>query len=322
MSYIGDNLKFYKNNYIFYINLIVILFLIFFSKTGVNLFEAGGYEKVESNSLGGLALYEYFLLFFLLGYLFSNKSVLKKRILFVCAFLYCLKAISFGGRIEALQFFLLIFILFFEKTFSLKSILIVLLIVYFFYDFFGKIRGNPAMLFNYDYSFVWKTFIFDYDNTDQIINNQGDIWYSSIRVLGFIKDGILDTGDRLYSFLNWILSIFVPSKFVSAKANLSAYLQDVYPSGGGGFISMYFYTWLSFPGIVFIAAYLTKLINSAYISKNQYVILYAIVVLSTCPRWFVYNPNAMFKFSFYIIPLYFIYKTVFGYFLKSKTQIP
>jgi hypothetical protein len=318
ISYIGNNLKFYKNNYIFYINLIVILFLIFFSKTGVNIFEAGGYGKVKGSSIGGLALYEYFTVFFLLGYLFSNKSVIKKRILLACGFIYCLKALSLGGRVEIIQFFLLVFILFFEKTFSVKKILLVLVIGYFFNEIFGVIRANPALLFDGGYSFILKSFTFDYDNVDIIINNQGDIWYASARLLGFIKDGILDIGDRLYSFFNWVLSIFLPSKFVSAKANLASYLQSDYPSGGGSLISIYFYTWLSLPGVVFIAAYLSKLINNAYNSKNQYLVMYVILILSTFPRWFGYNPISMFKLSFYIIPLYFIYKTMSRYFLKSK----
>lgn len=305
--YIKDNIIFYDYKTVFWVNSVILFFLIFLGKSG-NSFLDGGYGTNQVEVVGGLSVYEYSPLFLLLGFIFSGNDKFKQKILLFFAFIYMFKSLMFGGRIETLQTMILLFIFWGEKKVSLKMILTVLVIAYFLGEVVNKIRGNPLLLIEGNYAEMFN--VLDFSDREIIISNQGDVWYASTRLVGLVKDDIISFGDRLYSFLNWILSLFLPGRFVDPIANLANYLSDIYSTGGGGLISAYFYTWLSYPGVILIGLFISTILNKAYISKNNYLTLYSIMVFITFPRWFAYNPITMFKLSIYVLPLFFLYKNV------------
>lgn len=305
--YLKSNIVFYDYKTVFWVNIGILFFLIFLGKSG-NSFLDGGYGTNQVEVVGGLSIYEYSPLFLLLGFIFSGDNKFKQKILLLLATIYMLKSLMFGGRIETLQTMILLFIFFGEKKISLRMILTILVIAYFLGEVINKIRGNPLLLLEGHYSELFN--VLDFSDRDIIISNQGDVWYASARLIGLVQDGIISFEDRIYSFLNWIMSLLLPGRFVDPIANLANYLSDIYTTGGGGLISAYFYTWLSYPGVILIGLFISTILNKAYISKNNYLILYSIMVFITFPRWFAYNPITMFKLCLYILPVFFLYKNV------------
>ncbi len=58
-----------KDNFLFfYFTVLIMIFIVIFGRTGTNIFSAGGYGNVGVRDLGGLAINEYFYIFFYFSY--------------------------------------------------------------------------------------------------------------------------------------------------------------------------------------------------------------------------------------------------------------
>jgi hypothetical protein len=291
---------------VFYFILSLMIFIIIFGRSGTSIFESGGYGSADANIQlgGGIAIFEYFLILLPLAYIYTNKGKLKLTILLAVAVFFCIKGLLFGGRIETLQCFLLIFILYIDKAeLRLSKVIFIGIGPVIFFIVFGFIRSTPninmaeltsLLADNYKYSIY------------TLFGNHIDIYYSSTRLYGFVQEGVLTFQDRIYTFLLNILAIIVPYGKLPDIANLAAYKQSEYQAGGGGFISMFCYVFLSYPGVILAALTIGFVIKAALEKPGMHMLLYVIMVLCTYPRWFGYSPNVIYKLSFYIIPLYFI----------------
>ena len=176
---------------------------------------------------------------------------------------------------------------------------------------FGTIRNNPVLLFSNPKEIAVAPFkeqepVTTADGKKIIFSHQGDVYYASARMIGLVKTKQLDPVKRIEAFIGNALSIFLPSKFFPEHVKTGSYLQNKYGTGGGGLISVYFYTFLGYLGVVLVGLWLGYLINKSRTSPNQFFILYFILVISTYPRWFAYSPITMFKLCFWIIPVYLI----------------
>lgn len=283
-----------------------MLFIILFGKTGNNIFESGGYGSANAHvqSLGGLSIYEYFLVLSPVAYIFSGLKRSRLGVILVLMLIFSVKGLLFGGRIEALQAFLQIFILFFDKEkLKLRIVIIAAAIPAFMFMVFGFVRSSPDVGFSKMVQLVMQNLS---TTSYLLLANHIDIYYSSARLYGFIQENIITFGERLYSLVLNIAAIVVPYDKLPAIANLAAFKQSSYPAGGGGLISAYFYVFLSYPGVIFIGLMFSLLIRKIIYHTTTYLLLYSIMVFTTYPRWFGYNPNALFKMSFYILPLYFL----------------
>ena len=147
------------------------------------------------------------------------------------------------------------------------------------------------------------------------ITNQGEVFYSSVAFIGLKNYGLLNTNK---SFEYFVLSLILPSRYLPKISDLPGYVSSFTPIGGGSGVFAYFYVWFGIYGVVGIAIFLSFLINLAYKSSNEYLILYSVMVLSTYPRWFAYSPITLFKLCLYILPVYFIYKIMFNSFRKGN----
>jgi hypothetical protein len=154
------------------------------------------------------------------------------------------------------------------------------------------IRSNPVDFISgyYLQYFDPRNFLFSDNNLTYLASNQGDVIQSSGRILGLIQNNILSFSDRLLSFFSYILSPIIPSKLLPEYSNLASYKQDLYRSGGGGLIGVYFYTWLGLVGPIISGIFIGYFIKSFYSKNSIYYKLYGLCILITFPRWYAYNP--------------------------------
>ncbi|MBW8327115.1 MAG: hypothetical protein K0M50_20290 [Prolixibacteraceae bacterium] len=150
------------------------------------------------------------------------------------------------------------------------------------------------------------------------MTNQGDVAHASARMIGLIDIGILDFENRISSLFYYIISIFTKGYTFSDLGSLALYKKEIYQSGGGGLMPVYFFVWLSYWGVILAGYIVSKIVNIFITSNNSYLLLYAALVISTYPRWLAYDPITMFKLCGYIFPIYFIFK-IFNVKSKSTT---
>ena len=293
---------------------IICVLIIVFGQSGSNIFESGGYATGDSSKS---TIYEYFILFFFIAYYYSNRKWGQLFILGGVGVLYIIKSLLYGGRIEVIQFLLLCFYLL-NIDFKLKmtplKIIIGCLMFYYINMVFSGIRSNPVPFIDGNYTYYLNPFE-GYSNSQMtyISSNEGDVFQSSVRLLGLIENGLLDVITRIKAFIGFFFSIVVPSSWLPEEASLITYKKDVYNSGGGGLIAVYFYAFLGWLGPFIISAYLFWIYRLTSKHKSIYLKFYCLMVFSTFPRWFAYNPIILFKLCLWIIPVLFISNLIFNY---------
>jgi hypothetical protein len=294
-----------NNRFFFYLNLLICVLILLFSITGESIISGGVYGEAEKSPLN-----EYFILFYLFLFLTKPNFYLYKLIILFLGVIYCIKNLLFGGRIEVLQLFLLTFyiLIVFEKKIKFSFFYLFILFAFYLNLVIDAIRSNPVDFISgyYLQYFDPRNFLFSDNNLTYLASNQGDVIQSSGRILGLIQNNILSFSDRLLSFFSYILSPIIPSKLLPEYSNLASYKQDLYRSGGGGLIGVYFYTWLGLVGPIISGIFIGYFIKSFYSKNSIYYKLYGLCILITFPRWYAYNPIFLVKFCLYSVFLFFL----------------
>lgn len=287
-----------RNNVVIFSFLYLIMLVIIFSIKGSSVI-GGSYSTYIDNLEGQGGGVEYFYIFFVIAFFFTTKPILRNSLLILVIY-YCFITITRGYRIQFVQMIILAFVLFFDGKFKTVYMMI--------FAFFGFIVSEIIGLLKMmgSVSFEDMLALFEKSETGIIINNQTDVFYSSVVFLGLIKDGVLSFGVRIWSAIGFVWNWFAPSSFVWKEARLPLFAHEYTTLGGGGLISAYFYVWFGYLGPILIGYALALFFNKAYssnVKQNFKIIL--ILVLSLYPRWFAYDPgNFLMRFSIYVFVIY------------------
>ena len=294
-----------KNLYI--IILLSSFYFLFFGLSGDNIFTSGTYNTGNVNKS---SLHEYFILFYIVSFFFIPNKLTYKIIQFSLLLFYIFKTFLYGARIEAIEI-ILVFINFYYillNKINTKYIYFLILFGIYLMLLISNIRDNPSKLFSDNYSELFNiSNLLDFNSINENNSTEGDVVQSSARMVGLIDNGNLNIFQRIYSFFIYLLSPILPNFILPDYSNLSTFLQSKYSSGGGGLISTYFYCWLGYFGPIIIAFILSYFINRFYQFKSKSFFVYGLVIISTFPRWFSYNPIFIVKFCLYTLIIYLFF---------------
>jgi hypothetical protein len=277
--------NYFDNNLLYSFAILAIIFIIFTGKTPGSIFETGGYGYfVQIQYTRLFELYEYGLIPILYAFIYSGLSLIKCSIIYICIVLFIIKGLLAGTRNETMQVLFLFFIVIRENRMSLKKLIVICLGIFLFFQIFGDYRATLSL----DYSALIKSSSFN--------NTFNELIYSSSALFATVESQDISAADRIKSLILFVLSIFYPSSKMPGMANLSAYIGNFTPVGGGGLISIYFYVWFDLAGPILIGFLIAMILNNAYKVKNSYFKYYISLFLATSIRWYAYYPLAIFKF--------------------------
>lgn len=291
-----------NNNYIGYILCIIIAIIcIIFGKSGDTIIASGGYgqsENVVHNSL-----YGYGVIPLLIGLQFSN-SIFKRYIIFALCGIYMVKDLLYGGRIDSIQLCIGLYLLYFRFKWTLKKTILIACLGFVIMTIWGIFRAA----IDRGIVFAYERFIGNIGGD----GNSNEVFYSSMRIIYFIENGILTLSDRIESFIYFIESIFVPSSWLPDIANLSSWNQQIASSGGGGLFPVYMMAMCGWGGL-FIAAFIIGIAFRKFqdAKGSNFFTFWAILVVTTVPRWYAYYPISLFKFALFGSLLYVILNRFF-----------
>jgi len=287
-----------NNNIVLFSLLYLIMLAIILSIKGTSVI-GGSYSTYIDNLEGQGGSVEYFYIFFVTAFFFTDKPLLRKSLLFLVVY-YCFMTITRGYRIQFVQMVIVVFVLFLDGKFKTVYMMI--------FAFLGFIIAEIVNLLKMMGSLTLEDTLALFEKSDKgiIISNQTDVFYSSVVFLGLIKDDIFTLGLRIWSTIGFIWNWFVPSSFVWIEARVPMFASTFTSLGGGGLISAYFYVWFGYLGPILIGFCLAFLFNKTYSSADKKVFkIIAILVLSLYPRWFAYDPaNFLIRLSLYIYVVY------------------
>lgn len=276
--------------------LIVILFF-FFSR-----------PTVPGQRGSSSTIYEYAIILFIIGYLFSNKR--QKRILNFIIFFYILQDLVFGNRVTALQMIILEFLVVFSDKFSIKQLLPLLVISIVLFTGIGQYRG--------EFSLSIETFIQIFNSlfSNGFVN---DTAYSAFFTsLTFLKlSNILSFGKRITYFVPFFLSIFLGGSV--PNSSLPIITREYYLHYYGGIYPYFFYFYFGIFGILISSLMLCifiKKINQISFTSSIYCKAIAIYATCTVPRWYLYSPLILFRGSIFILIIIFVLKQFTKYKIK------
>lgn len=306
-----------RNNVVIFSFLYLIMLVIIFSIKGSSVI-GGSYSTYIDNLEGQGGGIEYFYIFFVIAFFFTTKPILRNSLLILVIY-YCFITITRGYRIQFVQMIILAFVLFFDGKFKTLYMMIFAFLGFIVSEIVGLLKMMGSV------SFEDMLALFEKSETGIIINNQTDVFYSSVVFLGLIKDGVLSFGVRIWSAIGFVWNWFAPSSFVWKEARLPLFAHEYTTLGGGGLISAYFYVWFGYLGPPLIGYVLAMLFNKTYSSEvKQNFKIVLILVLSLYPRWFAYDPgNFLMRFSIYVFVIYMGFIIVHNQMkqLKSKFDV-
>lgn len=296
-----------SNKFVFYISLIPCFISLLFGLSGESIISAGYGSGLSSKS----ALHEYFIVFSLFCWLFMEKNnLIQRAILLFLIVTYILKTLAYGGRVEVIQIVLLWGFVGhnYFKSYSKEKLLFFSSIFLFGMLSLGVIRGHfPALLLSESPINTFFSIITRPDTNHYILSTSADVYYASMRLIGMKEAGYIDLEFTITSFISFLFNL--PLSFSSHKvfANLASLNVDTFPTGGGGFISTYFYIWMGYLGVVGCAFLLGFVIRRFYKNENIFFRIYGLIVLVTFPRWWAYTPINLTKLCIVAIVLYVVY---------------
>ena len=229
------------------------------------------------------AFYEYALIVLIVALCFSGRDWKALAVLLATSAWMILHGLLHGERVLALQIMIVWGLYLLLHVLSLKLIMPACIVGIFVFTAFGMYRGLSAMEGNV-FSSVFQTLLHG--------GMANDTSYAAFQTsLNVIRYGdLLSILERLWLFIKYLAYIFAGSAV--PDVNLALLALEVGWHGGGGWLPVYFYFWLGFPGVIASGALLGWLVNRVSNLNRQrgYLNYLALYLVATSPRWYLYSP--------------------------------
>lgn len=275
-------------NTVFEIVLLVILGLIL-------IYGFGRPDAVGGDRGSPSAIYEYSIIFFLLGFYFAGGHRGWIVAFSVVLSLFALQNLVYGGRVTALQLLLVMFFCVFSRQVSAKTFVAMVVAGLLLFTFFGSVRTGLVGAALQDIVNAWD------DSTARGFtwDTAYSSWHTSIT---FVMYGnIISPSEHLFLFAQWVKSVLMGGSV--PMCNLAAITQPYFFHQFGGVLPVFFQFYLGPVGVILAAVYtslVVRVINSACICArkgNQHEIVWTAVSISaiyvsiSCFRWMLYSPS-------------------------------
>lgn len=244
------------------------------------------------------AMYEYSIIFFLLGLYFAGDSRGPRLALCVLLVLFALQNIIYGGRVTALQLLLVYFFACMSKRVSSGQFMALVVLGLLLFTFLGSVRTGltsagmddvgAALNESLSRGFAWDT---AYSS-----------WHTSITFV--LYGDLIPPSEHLALFWQWVQTLLFGGSV--PMSNLATITQPYFWHQFGGVLPVFFQFYLGPLGVVLIAVYVSvifRLVNSVCASFREKagevlaptLRICAVYVSVSCFRWILYSPSQVIR---------------------------
>jgi hypothetical protein len=241
-------------------------------------------------------LYEYSIIFFIVGFILSGKSLWCKNLLTIIAIAFAVNTMLAGSRVSVLQMLLVVFFFRASEHMTWKSIVPILLACLFVNLSIGVFR---MAFLSTDLHII----------TDKFVNMlTGGLpwdtayfaWHASITFYAY--DSLTNSANNMYLFGQWLLSIPLGTSAVT-DSSLPSVTRQYFTHYSGGILPAYFDFYLGTIGVIAIGVGVTfvfRLINNMQTWTEYRLSLAPYIAKSCCIwltvtvfRWYIYSPSQL-----------------------------
>lgn len=265
----------------------IVLFLIL-------IFGFGRPDAMGGDRGSPSAIYEYSMIFFLIGFYFSGERKSLRIVLCVLAGLFALQNIIYGGRVTALQLLLVLFFECMSKKVSARQFMALAVFGLITFTFLGSVRTGLASAGIEDFVEALRESFIKGFSWDTAYSS----WHTSITFL--LYGSSISPNEHLGLLWQWIQSIFLGGGI--PMSNLAQVTLGYYYHYYGGILPIFFHFYLGPLGVVLIAGYVSiifRLVNNVCTGlegSTEGIIgpsmrICALYVSVSCFRWILYSPS-------------------------------
>lgn len=245
--------------------------------------------------------YEYSAILFMLFFYYSGGQKWHTRMGLLLVGIFSLQSLVFGGRIEAIQFVLVAYIMLFMHRISMPKVMAAMGIMFVLMSVIGVVRGE-LLSGNADIGSIMTSLA----RSGFALDTAYSAYYTSESFI-YVMDKF-SVQEILFLFWEFVKSIFIGTD----PDMLLTSVSDVYVKHyGGGLVPFYFYFYLGVIGI-FISAALVAFYLNIVIDLNKqssgYIKCLSVWVLSTTFRWYLYTPLPLLRGVLFLTIAYFAFQ--------------
>lgn len=235
------------------------------------------------------ALYEYSIIFIIIGLYYSGRRKIYVGLFVGIAFAYALQNFMYGGRITGLQLIICLTLCLLIDKLTLKKVIPIGVALLLLMSAIGQFRAS-LVLSGGTFSNVWDLLTENGFALDTAYSS----YYTSMTFIDML--GNIDWTQRIDLFFRWVLSIFAGGSVTNS--NLAEYTRQFYMHYNGGVLPYFAYFYLGIAGVVLIAAYLRFVFDKVAKANDEstgFMRCFTIYISCTTFRWYLYSPSQLFR---------------------------
>jgi len=245
-------------------------------------------------------LYEYSIIFFIIGFYYTGDSKISKILLSLLAIFYVVFDFLGGQRSTGIQILIILVLMVFTKYLNTRRIIVGAGILLVFITFIGLYRGN------FSTTGINIGTIIDYlRNGGGGYATVGFAYHTSLTFLGSMQH--YSVLERLQQFCQFFASQFVIGTVGQSLIQIS---RQYYTHYNGGVLPIYLFYYIGYIGTAGIAWLVSKYYNIMRAidkSSSGYKTTLAIYIASTTHRWYLYSPNQLLRGALLMLLMFWVF---------------
>ena len=247
----------------------------------------------EGERASSTTLYEYKIVFCIIGMLYSKKSSLLKYMWISIIAVSCMLSFMGGNRVDAIPLIIAV-IYFYYNNIDPKRVVGIVMVAIFFMVSIGAVR-QTIVTEGLDFRVIIKKIV------DEKFTFDTAYWAYIPALASLSISNIVPVAEKIDLFIGQLLYIFGGSKFNSYR--LVFYTKNYYNHVNGFVSPIYFYMWFGLWGAVLFAIIVCGYLK--WICKRKDMIKSSIkqslieaasaYFVSSVPRWFLYEPFGLLR---------------------------
>jgi len=256
--------------------------------------------------------YEYSVILFIMGFVYSGRKWYTVLPLTVTALAYCAQDLLYGGRRTTLAILILLFLVLLSDKLRFVKMIPIALVGFIMFSVVGIFRGGVDF------------------NLEQIAATLGDLfgkkfaidtmyssYYTGTAFIAAATEGLFGFADRIEMFFRFLASLVLGGSALP-NSNLPMVVRKYIDHWFGGMLPMYGFFYLGTLGTV-LTGYVTAFFAGASSKKCFSTPLGRVMILWICTNvfaWFLYSPFPLIRGSALMILAY--YFCILGDFIINK----
>lgn len=247
-------------------------------------------------------LYEYSVILFIMGFMYSGRKWYTVLPLTAVALAYCAQDLLYGGRRTSLAIMILLFLVLLSHKLVFVKMIPVALVGFLLLSVVGLFRGGVAFSFDQ----LMATFG-DLFSKKFAIDTMYSAYYTGTAFVAAAHEGLFDFSDRIEMFFKFLASLVLGGGAIP-NSNLPLVVRKYIDHWYGGMFPMYGYFYLGTLGTVICGA-ATGFFAGSSSKKIFSTQLGRVLITWICTNvfaWFLYSPFPLLRGSALVIIAYFV----------------